>query len=46
MELPGDLSNKQHKKKPTIPAEFRLERPIHNPLSPDQSNPIVFYDVW
>jgi hypothetical protein len=46
MGLYGDLANKRHKPKPRIPAEYKLERPIDNPMGPDQDNPIVFYDVW
>jgi hypothetical protein len=41
-----DLARKHHKPKPHIPSEYRLERPISKPDSPDQDNPIVFYDVW
>lgn len=46
VELPADLARKHHKPKPHIPSEYRLERPISKPESPDQDNPIVFYDVW
>jgi hypothetical protein len=46
VELPSDLASKKHKPKPHIPSEYQLERPIHKPESPDQDNPIVFYDVW
>lgn len=46
VELPSDLARKKHKPKPHIPSEYQLERPIHKPESPDQDNPIVFYDVW
>jgi hypothetical protein len=43
VELPADLASKNGRRKPHIPAEYRLERPIREPLSPDQDNPIVFY---
>lgn len=46
VDLPHHLAQKAHKPKPHIPAEYKLERPISKPHGPDQSNPIVFYDVW
>lgn len=46
IELPQHLAFKKHRPKPHIPAEYKLERPIAKPDSPDQNNPIVFYDVW
>lgn len=46
VELPSNLAFKKHKPKPHIPSEYQLEHPITGPNSPDQDNPIVFYDVW
>lgn len=46
--LPWELRSKAHQAKPSIPAEYRLESPVSDKdaMSPDQQNPIVFYDVW
>jgi hypothetical protein len=37
---------KSHKPKPSIPSEYKLERPIDNPLLKNQQWPLVFYDAW
>ncbi|WIA15600.1 hypothetical protein OEZ85_002227 [Tetradesmus obliquus] len=46
--LPTDLKVKGHQPKPVLPPEYRLEAPLPllNASSPDQLNPIVFYDIW
>ncbi|WIA40022.1 hypothetical protein OEZ86_013446 [Tetradesmus obliquus] len=46
--LPLGQRTKGHLPKPTIPAQHQLEAPLllANASSPDQANPIVFYDIW
>eukprot|EP00879_Flechtneria_rotunda_P021543 GHRR01022706.1.p1 GENE.GHRR01022706.1~~GHRR01022706.1.p1 ORF type:complete len:543 (+),score=179.88 GHRR01022706.1:277-1905(+) len=44
--LPSHLKHKDHQPKPNIPQELQLETPIENARASDQTNPIVFYDVW
>uniref|UniRef100_A0A383W3A8 Uncharacterized protein n=1 Tax=Tetradesmus obliquus TaxID=3088 RepID=A0A383W3A8_TETOB len=46
--LPLGQRTKGHLPKPTIPAQYQLEAPLllANASSPDQANPIVFYDIW
>jgi hypothetical protein len=46
--LPYEQRSKGYVPKPAIPAEYSLEAPLPlaNSSSPDQVNPIVFYDIW
>jgi hypothetical protein len=37
---------KNYKPKPSMPVEYKLERPIDNPLAPNQQAPLNFYDIW
>jgi hypothetical protein len=48
VELPYEQRSKGHLPKPAMPAGYRLEAPLPlaNASSPDQQNPIVFYDIW
>jgi hypothetical protein len=48
VELPYEQRTKGFMPKPAIPVEYRLEAPLPlaNASSPDQDNPIVFYDIW
>eukprot|EP00775_Hariotina_reticulata_P009880 gene9880-10038_t len=44
--LPADLQTKSHQPKPSIPQGYKLQAPIADSKSADQTNPIVFYDIW
>jgi hypothetical protein len=46
LAISPELQNKSQQPKPSIPKEYRLQTPIKDDKSSDQTNPIVFYDIW